>query len=249
MLYAYEVYEVILDLCRKDKRGRSLAPEEYNRTARLVNEMVFSKYFAKFESTPENSETMSAFKVLNESIPIVAGIGALPARFYHLVGMPRYTDLGGVSRYLDLVTSMEHAKRQRDYLTQASLTYPTCRFGTVNAASDMTLYIEPTAGVTPIYIDYIRTPDVPYLDYYVNDTTLVYTWMASGVNVNVPSGSTAMDGTVGAAVVASDTVNWEFDDEDMPMIINLFLKFLGIQLPSPELFEGGTLLETKEEEQ
>jgi hypothetical protein len=83
----------------------------------------------------------------------------------------------------------------------------------------------------------------------VNDTTLVYTWIDEADIVDIPAGSTAMDGTVGAfAGYASSTLNWEFDAEDMPLIINLFLKYLGIQLPSPELFEGGTLLETKQDE-
>jgi hypothetical protein len=65
----------------------------------------------------------------------------------------------------------------------------------------------------------------------------------------VPSGSTARDGSVGVAVVASATTNFEWDDDEFPMIINLFLKYVGIQLPSPELFEGGTLMETKIENQ
>jgi len=244
MLYAYQVYETLLDVARKDLRGRSLTPEEYNNVAPLVNEAVFSKYYSEFESSGENSETMSAFKVLNEAIPLVAGVGTLPARYYHIVGMPRY----GTSVYVDLVSSMEHAKREQDYLTKATLTHPTCRFGIANTAADMTIYVTPTS-IAAIFLDYIRTPDTPILDYYVNDTTLVYTWMASGGGVvAVPVGSTAMDGTAGGNT-NSTTVDWEWDIEDLPLIINLFLQYLGIQLPSPELYEGGTLGEKKSDEQ
>ena len=249
MLYAYQVYETLLDLSRKDLRGLSLTPEEYNNTARLVNEIVFAKYYSEFESTQDNSEALSAFKVLNESIPIAGGIGSLPAWYYHMVGMPRYTDISGVSRYLDMVSSFEHSKREQDYLTKATLTHPTFRFGIASTTSDMTIYVTPSVGINPIYIDYIRTPDVPFLDYYVSDTTLNYTWLTTGVITAVPLGYTARNGTVGPNNVISQTIDYEWNDEDMPLILNLFLQYLGIQLPSPELYEGGTLQEQKSDKQ
>jgi len=194
---------------------------------------------------------MSGFKVLNEAVAIGAGgIGNLPIKYYHMCGMPYYTDAEGIVRRLDLVSSLEHAEREQDFLTKATLIDPTYRFGTASATGDMDIYVSPTAGITTIYIDYIRVPNVPYLDYYADDTTAEYTWMASGsVTVAVPSGSTARDGTTGAANVVSKTVDWEFDDEDLPLICNLFLQQLGIQLPSPELYEGGTLGEQKSDAQ
>lgn len=249
MIYSYVVYERLLDVIRKDKRGRSLAPEEYNSIAPLVNETVFKKHYSQFESTPENSNTMGSFRVIGESVAIAGGVGALPASFYAMSGSPYYTDAGGVIRFLDLVSDAEHAWRQQDYLTQSSLTYPTYRLGIANTAGDKQIYVSPAAGINPIVIDYIRIPNTPILDYYINDTTLLYTWGGEGVDMSVPAGSTSMSGVAGAAVVASTTVNWEFDNEDLPLIINLFLKYMGINLPSPELFEGGTVLEDKQDSQ
>ena len=246
MIYAYQVYETVLDLCRKDLRGRGLSVEEYNNTAKVVNQIVFNKYYGEFESTEENSEAMSAFKVTNEAIAIgLGGIGALPTRYYHVVGMPRYVDTGGVTRFLDLVSSLEHAKREQDYLTKATLTHPTYRLGIATTTSDMTMYVTPTTGIATVYMDYLRTPDVPFLDYYLNDTTANYTWMDAGDTVAVPSGSTARNGTTGLANVASATVDWEWDEDDLPMIVTLFLKQLGISLPSAELYQGGSLQEDK----
>ena len=248
MLLASDVYEIILNLSRKDLRGRSLSVEEYNSTARIVNETVFAKYYAEFENSSENSESLSGFKVLGESIPIVAGVGTLPASYYHVVGMPWYLSTGSVRRYLDLVSSLEHSKREQDYLTKATLIHPTFRFGLVDVAADMTIHVTPTT-ITPVYLDYIRTPDTPFLDYYIDRTTLVYTWMASGGGVvAIPAGSTARDGTT-AGNTNSETVNWEFDSEDLPLIISLFLQHLGIQLPDNILYEGGTLVEQKIDKQ
>lgn len=246
MIYAYQVYETVLDLCRKDLRGRGLSVEEYNNTAKVVNQIVFNKYYGEFESTEENSEAMSAFKVTNEAIAIgLGGIGALPTRYYHVVGMPRYVDTGGVTRFLDLVSSLEHAKREQDYLTKATLTHPTYRLGIATTTSDMTMYVTPTTGIATVYMDYLRTPDVPFLDYYVNDTTANYTWMDAGATVVVPSGSTTRSGHTGLWNEVSATVDWEWDEDDLPMIVTLFLKQLGVSLPSAELYQGGSLQEDK----
>ena len=245
MLYAYQVYEQLLDVVRKDKRGRSLTPEEYNSLAPIVNETVFSKFYSQFESTPENSDKIGDFRVIGESVAIAGGVGTLPVSYYAMSGKPYYTDVSGDTRYLDLVSDMEHAWRQGDYLTQSSLTHPTYRFGTATSGGVKQIFVSPTAGINPIYVDYIRIPATPILDYYLNDTTLNYTWMATGANVAVPAGSTSMSGTAGAAVVASTTINWEYDNEDLPLIMSLFLQMIGIQLPDPALYEGGTLTEQK----
>lgn len=245
MLYSYQVYETLLDVCRKDLRGRSLTPEEFNNLAPIINQLVYERYYSQFEATVDNSDSMSAFKVLGETIPLVAGVGTLPARYYHIVGMPYYTDSGGVVRYIDLVSSMEHARREQDYLTKATVVHPTCRLGLANSTADKTIHVTPTS-ITSISLDYLRTADTPYLDYYVDDTNLTYTWCSSGgVNVNVPAGATYRDGTVGAAVVVSQTVNWEWDAEDLPLIINLFLQYLGVQLPDQVLIESGLAFEQK----
>ena len=245
MILASDIYELVLDLARKDLRGFSLSAEEYNRVARVVNNMLFLKMYKEFESSQENSEAMSHFKVLNEPVAVgVGGIGALPADFYHLCGMPWYSDTGGVARRLDLVTSLEHAKRQIDYLTQATLTNPTFRFGIATATSDMTLYVTPTAGINPIYIDYIREPATPFLDYYIDSITAGYTWMAAGATVAVPVTAISRTGVSGANV-DSATENWEYYEDDIPIISALFLEELGVQLPDNILYEGGSLKENK----
>jgi len=250
MILSSDVYQTVLDITRKDLRGRSLSVEEFNRVARIVNELVFAKYYSEFESSQENSEAMSAFKVLGMAVAIgLGGIGVLPADYYHIVGMPWYTDTGGVVRYLDNVSSLEFAKRQMDYLTQSTLTHPTFRFGTAIAGADMRIYISPIAGINPIYIDYIRVSDVPFLDYYISGTTYQYTWMDAGATVSVPAGSTASNGTLGPANVVSTTINFEWDNEDFSFITDLFLQQLGITLPDEILYQGGLLSEQKKDNQ
>ncbi len=251
MILCADVYQTLLDITRKDARGLALNVEEFNSIAPIVNELLFAKYYSEFEENQENSETMSAFKVLNESVAVGAGgIASLPANYYKMVGQPHYIDLDGITRYLDMVSSLEHAKREQDYLTKASLTYPTFRFGIATAVSPMTIYVTPATGINPILVDYIKTPDVPYLDYYINDLTYEKTWLTNVV-VAMPISYTApkvvKDGitlraeTAGAANVTGYTVDFEWNSSDKPLLISLFLQQMGISLPDPTLYEGGTL--------
>jgi hypothetical protein len=93
------------------------------------------------------------------------------------------------------------------------------------------------------------------LDYYLDDVTAEYTWLSEGMtNIAMPINHTApaVSGVIirandvqGAANIDSATLNWEWNNEDLPLICALFLQELGVQLPSPELYEGGTLAETK----
>ncbi len=255
MIYCSEVYQAVLDIARKDKRGLSLSVEEFNSIAPIVNELLFAKYYADFEDTQEDSEAMSGFKVLNESIAVGAGgIAPLPANYYYMCGMPRYTHTDGNDRYLDMVSSLEHAKREQDYLTKATLENPTFRFGIATTISPMTMYVTPSTGINPVIIDYIRIPDVPFLDYYINDTTYEQTWLTTAVVAMplgytapkvVKSGVTLRALTTGAANVTGYTTNFEWSTSDLPMIVALFLQQLGISIPDPTLYEGGTYSENK----
>jgi hypothetical protein len=96
-----------------------------------------------------------------------------------------------------------------------------------------------------VYVDYLRTADIPFLDYYVNDTTLVYTYMDADATVSVPLGCTARDGTAGLANVDSATVNFEWDDGEFPLILSLFAQMVGLALPSEELIQVGNNEELK----
>jgi hypothetical protein len=87
----------------------------------------------------------------------------------------------------------------------------------------------------PVYIDYIRSVDTPFLDYYTNDSTFEITYMAASTTVAVPAGSTSRSGLSGAVNVTSLTTNFEWDDGDIPQIVNIFIGLLGIQLESADL--------------
>ena len=251
MILASTVYDTLQDAIRKDSRGRSLSVEEYNSLAVVVNRSLFDDFYSKFEGNIESSDTLGLFKVFEYGIDLTANannteaVGTLPANYYHIIGLPRtISGTPGTVSPVDVVTAQEHSIRINDYLTQPTVTYPMCQIGGVTGAGVMQIRAYPYV-IAKIYIDYLREPNTPYLDFYVNDTTLNYTYMLTGATVTVPLGSTYRDETPGVTVQASQTINWEYDEEDLSLIIAKFMSIIGIQLESEILVQAGQLTEAK----
>jgi len=250
MLYAYPVYDLILDVLRKDGRGKAVSIDEYNNLSVVVNKHVFEDFYDKFEGDLESSDCLGTFKVFNEDITLVAdaqntsAVGTLPTDYYHVIGRPK-TISGSTIRWVDVVTAQEHARRQNDYLTQATAINPTCQIGGQDANDNKQIRVYPYT-TNLIYLDYLREPVTPYLDYYVNNTTLVTTYMDSGDTVSVPAGSTYRDGTAGGGLgIPSLTQDWEWSDDELPLIIAKFLQLLGIAYPDELLLQAGMANENK----
>lgn len=233
------VYNTLIDYIRKDKRGQSLTIDEFNRLSSLVNRRLLADFCKKFEGSIESSSSVGAFKKLDQALTVTAGVASLPSDFYQMIGEPYYTDSGSVVRNIDIVTSLEHSRRERDYLTKSTLKHPTCVIGSMDASDNLQLRVYPTS-ITSIYIDYIREPNTPFLDYYINDSTLDYTFLTEGQqSVVVASGYTYRTG--GTGTYNSATVDWEFDEDELPLIIAYFTQMMGITLPDQLLIESGVL--------
>jgi hypothetical protein len=142
---------------------------------------------------------------------------------------------------------MERVMREDDYLTQPTTTHPCAVLGDEDASDYIQIRVYPVdATITSVIIDYLRTPATPYLDYYTDDDTLVLTFMDEGDTVSVPSGSTYRDGTAGGgAGIVSQTVDWEWGDEDKALIISMFCQLLGLAYPDAGLVEVGNVDEQK----
>lgn len=243
MLLCSTVYDALIDVLRVDKRGLALSPDEFNRIARVVNQRLYERFYSKFESDTSNIDVMGGFKTIGANIPLVLGVGSLPTDYYQLIGKPR-TNAG---KAVDLVSSLELEEREDDYLTQPTTTYPCAILGDQDGSGYTQIRVFPVdATITSLTLDYLRETTTPYLDYYMNDTTLVVTFMAEGASVSVPAGSTYRDGTSGGgAPIASATVNFEWSESEQPIIIAMFCSMLGIAYPDELLLKAGNLEEQK----
>jgi hypothetical protein len=253
MVLIKDIYELLLAQTRIDGRGDGLSISEFNRMARAVNQEVYDDYVALFEGDLESSDTMGGFKVFNYNIALALDggmkIGTIPDNYFQLIGKPHYLD-GATVRYLDLVSNYEDSVREEDFLTKASATYPTCMIGGL-INGDLQIRCRPTT-LTSVDIDYLMIPTVPFLDYYVNDTTFQKTFLDASSSPNLDAGNTYVDPvtgvvTIGGAgvIVVSHTANFDWDDSDMQLIIAKFMQKIGNILPDTTLLQGGMAEEIK----
>ena len=234
-----KVYKAVLDYIRVDQRGNILNPTEFNRLSEIVSKKVLAHYKKDFETSSDNTSSLGFLKVNGLRIALSNGVGSLPANYYDIMGDPWYVDTNGKRRRVDHVTSIEDSSREDDYsLTKATTTFPTAVIGGEDATRNLQIRVKPTT-ITSVYINYLRDTVTPFLDYYVNNTTLAITYMNAGQSYSIPSGSTYSDGTAGAVTKASQSVDWEWDLDSLPLIIVFFLEILGISIPDNLLLEAG----------
>lgn len=248
MISVSQVYDTILALTRKDKRGLSFSPSDFNSILPQVNQRIWRLNYHNFEASKLSMDELGSLKIVDYTINLVGGVGILPTNYFHLAGDPWYNHPTEGRRKIDLITTLEHGNREMDYLSKATALYPTCYMGYYTTGNDMAIYVTPST-CTPIYITYLRQTIDPYLDYYVNDTTLEITYMAEGATVAIPLGSTSRSGVSGIANVVSLTKNFEWHPHDEPQILAQLLQSIGISLPDELLVQVGNANEIKVEKE
>ncbi|MFA5638622.1 MAG: hypothetical protein WC961_07075 [Anaerovoracaceae bacterium] len=151
-----------------------------------------------------------------------------------------------MSTKIDVVTALEYSSRIADALTAPSIEHPVCLLARDTTSGESTLYVYPQ--VTPIEVDYLRAPTTPFLDYYVNDTTGVVTYLEEGdTDIALPSGCTYRDGTAGPDTIATSlTVDFEFGDDDKNALLNIFASKLGLQLRDADVVQYANNEQLKE---
>ncbi len=251
MILISDLYNTLIDLVRADKRGESLSVEEFNRVVRICNQELFDEYAEGFEDGIENADSMGGFKVINYPISLTLNgeflEGSLPDDYFQLIGKPKLAS----AKRVDLVTEYEHSDRCEDYLTQATLTHPYCIMGGLGTRDELMVRVLPITIVGDLYLSYLRTIVVPYLDYYIDNTTFTKTFLSeSSAAQSIPSGTTYRDGTLGGVGVTkvSLTKNLEWDDSDLNLLLGKLMTRIGVQLPDEFLAQAGMADQIKSQE-
>ena len=254
MIKTSELYEMLLDAIRADERGLAIECDSFNRSLKIINQEVYDLYISKFEESTQVTNDLGGLKVFNASVALATvngtQVGSLPLDYYYLIGKPRITSDNtslGVVRRCDLVTTLEDAEREDDYLTMASQTYPTCMIGGVDVLGNLRILVRPST-VTNVWVDYLREVNVPYLDYILNNSTYVKTFLSESITPqSVPMGYIHSAGTVGGTgvMVTSLTKDLEWHIADAPMLIAKLVKKMGISIPDEILVQSGMTEEIK----
>lgn len=245
------LYKLLNTYLRADGRGRTLSEDEFNRLATMVNDEVFSFVARDPEEDQEIADNINYLKVIGASVTLdTSAKGTLPSGYGRLLGEP-YIVASGEITTIDVVTFLERIDREMDVLTKPSATYPVAVFGGGDSSVPekyFTVYPTTFFASTNVYLDYIKKPNAPFIDYYINDTTYVVTYMAEGAtSVSIPSGSTYRDGTAGPVSKDSQTVDPLWEGSLLTMFINMFLQKMGIQVGDYNLTQYGMAQQNKQE--
>lgn len=251
-MYTVDIYNLLLDALRTDKRGLSCEPDEFNRQIRLVSQEIYDDYIKVFEADTTNSDTLAFLKIHDYAITLTPlasrslSYGTMPSNYYRVIGKPWILD-GTTVRSVDEVTEFEDRDREDDFLTKATLTHPTCRIGGVNATNVVQIKVRPQT-ITTIYINYLKSVPVPFLDYYLNDTNYVPTFLPdTDVLQSLPADNTYRGGAIGGAgvTVASQTVDMPWGEGDLSLLLAKLMQKLGATLPDQGIQQAGVFEEQK----
>jgi len=180
-------------------------------------------------------------------VTLASGVGNLPSAYERLQGIP-YVISGADFIPVDVITSLELPVRLADELTKPTVTHPVAIIGgaKVTDLSQITVYPD---TITTLQVSYLKIPAIPLLDYYILSTGQYYYLAVDEDGVTIPVGAVYSDGvTVNPSTVDSLTVNFEWHEDETPILINMVLQKAGIILESQMPIEYGIAKQNKEEQ-
>lgn len=246
MIYSSYVYDTIQILIRKDQKGNSFNITEFNKVAKLVNYELYNSYSSRVEESSDITEALKSFMTMGEELTLTLGVEPLPATYERLLGKPYVFDDPAFIP-VDVITNLELVDRLADELTKPSDAAPIAIIGGLETTPKIQVYPTDTAS---IFINYLSLPATPILDYYI-DQYGQYTYLDEGAtSISLPALAVYSDGTVGPdTIAASLTIDFEWHEDQTPILINMILQKAGIVLGDQTAIQYGIARETKEEQQ
>jgi len=236
----FTMYETILDILRKDKKG-SITIEEFEKLLTFRSQWLFRSLLNKADVTKTFDKALKPFFVFNDfALPtggqkkvLFSSLEETPA---HIVSLSyvqgtstiHTTDFDDVTP-IDIVTMDEWNERLRNFVTK-----PTSDDPIAFIARDSIRFAG--IGGDAVYIDYYKNPSDPYLDYYVN-TNADYVYMTESSSRALVSGELGRDGET-TGTLTSATVELEWDDNEKATLVEYVLTDLGVALDSQSIIQS-----------
>jgi hypothetical protein len=238
------LYTTIAEKIRKDQRGGKFNISTFNRLVQIADKRILMAFMSRSEEDIEITSHAGFLKVFDYPIALTNGVGSLPSNFFKPIGDPWCYDIteddpSANIRWLDIVTSQEHTYREQNYLTKSTTDYPTCVIGGQDGLLNLAIRAYPST-INMVYMNYFRSSVAPYLDYYINKTTLQPTYLAAGIgSFIVPVGCQYRDGTDEGGAATSLTVDPEWDLHELPWFVAYILSEIGVAIPDDILIRIG----------
>lgn len=225
-----DLYNIILDFIRKDRRGGVLTELEYQLELQRMNISYMETILPMYEKDKDITDKLSLFKKVidGSGLTISSGRIAIPTD-YIKHGYLHYRQDGSADkiRVLDELTDAQWSSRLGSSISTPTERFPVCiyREGYID-------FIPSTMTKNYFEYSYIRYPNTPYFDGYY-DVNGNFIYLGVGGSRVLVSGEVGLDGTVFPATYNSSTVELEWHDEDKLIIADMILRRLGVELAEP----------------
>lgn len=241
-----DVYKYLLSILRKSRKGNALSPSDFTQYLQQANLELFNQEYAKFEATQRVSDSLRPFKATATltvtALTVTESAATLPtatdleySEYFHIIPTLLY---GTVP--VDFVTVAEYLDRKGDTLTAPSTTYPVAYIDNATQIK----FDGVTSGSVTMY--YIRKPDTPYFDYYV-DANYEVQYLTEGQSTyTLQTGEVYRDGTTAGSGVDSISVELDWNDSDKIKVANIILGYLGVQLEDQAAYQHSNVQEQQD---
>jgi len=229
-----DLYNLINFAIRKDKKGQPLTRERYslilNTSGREYQEILYDQY----ERTNEMSDSLRRFKVekTGAQLSFTGYAIDLPTNYVHW-GALYYKKDGTTVKPVEKLTDDTFVMRQDSYIEAPSSSYPVCKLST-----DYIKYLPQSLDQNNFTFDYLRYPDTPFYDYYI-DVNGVPHYLAAGAVHTWTTGEEDSSGnvhTTGDADWNSLTVELDFNDEDKLKVAAKMMQAVGVPINDAGVF-------------
>jgi len=231
-----EIYSTANYVSNKHKSGNAFTPNQFNALIEIITPDFFKKkaeesgYFNKSKLSVEIKELYSS-KFLREFIinETIATSGTFTYAYAYWVGAHDSDN----NVLVELVTEDEYHDRVSDSV-MAPAADAICA---VERSTEVVIY---PASISNINVSYLRYPDTPFLDYYI-DTSGYIQFLAAGATHVWATGEVDSAGTthtLGDANWSSLTVELEFIEDMHLDFLNEILSRVGVRLKEPFIVQA-----------
>ena len=226
-----DIYETCNYISNKHKSGNAFTPNQFNTLIELMNRPFFKKkveesgYFENRQSMSYNdalrgSKNLHKF-IVNETI--AASGSATYTYAYPLGASDSDTD-----QLIEFISEAEYQDRISDSVLVPSASAPVA----LERGDDIDFK---PSSVVNVNLSYYRFPSTPFLDYYI-DSSSVKQWLSAGAThtwVTSEIDSSGTTHTAGDADWSSLTVELEYGKGMQEDFFNEILSRVGIRLKEP----------------
>lgn len=232
-----DIYNLVNFIIRKDSKGQPLTRENFSLQLDIQGLAYFEELYDQYEREQEITDSLRRFKVTNSSLVAYSTNSlTLPTNYAHS-GYLYYKKGGTDVKPVYLVDDDKFMMRQDSFIEEPTSDYPIARFTT-----DYIEYLPSTLDENNFTFSYLRYPNTPYYDYYI-DANGVVQYLAEDEVHSWSAGEYDSSGNLKVGTepnYTSLTEELDFNEEDKLKVAYKILKAVSIPIDEAGVFQYAT---------